>query len=46
MDVTQFFPVMLAGFAAAVGFTPITKRLAFQWGVLAQPSAIQPRFAP
>jgi len=39
MDVTQFFPVMLAGFAAAVGFTPITKRLAVQWGVLAQPSA-------
>jgi UDP-GlcNAc:undecaprenyl-phosphate GlcNAc-1-phosphate transferase len=39
MDMTQFFPVMLAGFAAAVGFTPITRRLAFQWGVLAQPSA-------
>lgn len=39
MDITQFFPVMLAGFAAAVGFTPITRRLAFQWGVLAQPSA-------
>lgn len=38
MDITQFFPVMLAGFAAAVGFTPITRRLAFQWGVLAQPS--------
>src|SRR5690606_35326939 len=39
MDMTQYFPVMLAGFAAAVGFTPITKRLAFQLGVLDQPSA-------
>lgn len=39
MDMTQYFPVMLAGFAAAVGFTPITRRLAFQLGVLDQPSA-------
>lgn len=39
MDMTQFFPVMLAGFAAAVGFTPITRRLAVVLGVLAQPSA-------
>lgn len=39
MDMTQFFPVMLAGFAAAVGFTPITKRLAVVLGVLDQPSA-------
>ncbi|MCC6799903.1 MAG: undecaprenyl/decaprenyl-phosphate alpha-N-acetylglucosaminyl 1-phosphate transferase [Anaerolineae bacterium] len=30
---------MLAGFAAAVGFTPITKRLAVVLGVLDQPSA-------
>ncbi len=34
----DFFPVMVAGFAAAVGFTPITKRLAFHYGVLDQPS--------
>lgn len=36
---TDFFPVMVAGFAAAVGFTPITRRLAFHFGVLDQPSA-------
>lgn len=36
---TQFFPVMIAGFAAAVGFTPITKRLAVYFGVLDQPSS-------
>lgn len=36
---TQFFPVMIAGFAAAVGFTPITRRLAFRLGVLDQPSS-------
>jgi UDP-GlcNAc:undecaprenyl-phosphate GlcNAc-1-phosphate transferase len=35
---TQFLPVMIAGFAAAVGFTPITKRLAIRLGVLDQPS--------
>ncbi|MBN2304475.1 MAG: undecaprenyl/decaprenyl-phosphate alpha-N-acetylglucosaminyl 1-phosphate transferase [Anaerolineae bacterium] len=35
---TEFFPVMAAGFAAAVGFTPITKRLAFYFGVLDIPS--------
>lgn len=35
---TEFFPVMIAGFAAVVGFTPITKRLAFRLGVLDQPS--------
>ena len=34
----QFFPIMLAGFAATVGFTPITRWLAFQIGVLDQPS--------
>lgn len=39
MDIAQFFPVMLAGFAAAVGFTPITRRLAVVLGVLDQPSA-------
>lgn len=38
MHMTEFFPVMIAGFAAAVGFTPITRRLAFHWGVLDQPS--------
>ena len=36
---TQFFPVMIAGFAAAVGFTPITKRIAIYLGVLDQPSS-------
>lgn len=35
---TDFFPVMIAGFAAAVGFTPLTRRLAFHYGVLDQPS--------
>lgn len=35
----QFVPVMIAGFAAAVGFTPITKRLAFHLGVLDLPSS-------
>jgi UDP-GlcNAc:undecaprenyl-phosphate GlcNAc-1-phosphate transferase len=39
MDMTDFFPVMFAGFAAAVGFTPITKRLAVHLGVLDQPSS-------
>ena len=39
MDMTEFFPVMVAGFAAAVGFTPITRRLAFHFGVLDQPGA-------
>jgi UDP-GlcNAc:undecaprenyl-phosphate GlcNAc-1-phosphate transferase len=39
MEMTQFFPVMIAGFAAAVGFTPITKRIAVYLGVLDQPSS-------
>lgn len=39
MDMTQFLPVMIAGFAAAVGFTPITKRIAVHFGVLDQPSS-------
>ncbi len=39
MEMTEFFPVMIAGFAAAVGFTPITKRLAVRFGVLDQPSS-------
>jgi len=39
MSMTEFFPVMIAGFAAAVGFTPITRRLAFYFGVLDQPSS-------
>lgn len=30
---------MIAGFAAAVGFTPVTRHLAFRLGVLAQPSS-------
>lgn len=34
---SEFFPVMIAGFAAAVGFTPLTRRLAFHLGVLDQP---------
>lgn len=38
MEMSEFFPVMFAGFAAAVGFTPITKRLAVRFGVLDQPS--------
>jgi UDP-GlcNAc:undecaprenyl-phosphate GlcNAc-1-phosphate transferase len=38
MDMADFFPVMIAGFAAVVGFTPITRRLAFHFGVLDQPS--------
>jgi UDP-GlcNAc:undecaprenyl-phosphate GlcNAc-1-phosphate transferase len=38
MEMTSFFPVMLAGFAAVVGFTPITKRIAIYLGVLDQPS--------
>lgn len=46
MDIAQFFPVMLAGFAAAVGFTPITKRLAVVLGVLDQPSARKVHQAP
>jgi UDP-GlcNAc:undecaprenyl-phosphate GlcNAc-1-phosphate transferase len=42
----QFFPVMIAGFAAAVGFTPITKRLAVYLGVLDQPSNRKVHTAP
>jgi UDP-GlcNAc:undecaprenyl-phosphate GlcNAc-1-phosphate transferase len=43
---TQFFPVMIAGFAAAVGFTPLTKRLAVRLGVLDQPSSRKVHKAP
>lgn len=39
MEMSQFFPVMIAGFAAAVGFTPVTRRMAFYLGVLDQPSS-------
>jgi UDP-GlcNAc:undecaprenyl-phosphate GlcNAc-1-phosphate transferase len=39
MEMTQFVPVMIAGFAAALGFTPITRRIAFHFGVLDQPSS-------
>jgi UDP-GlcNAc:undecaprenyl-phosphate GlcNAc-1-phosphate transferase len=39
MNMSDFFPAMIAGFAAVIGFTPITKRLAIQWGVLDQPSS-------
>jgi UDP-GlcNAc:undecaprenyl-phosphate/decaprenyl-phosphate GlcNAc-1-phosphate transferase len=46
MEMTQFLPVMIAGFAAAVGFTPITRRLAFHFGVLDQPSVRKVHQAP
>lgn len=46
MNVMSFFPVMLAGFVAAVGFTPITRRLAFRLGVLDQPSSRKVHKAP
>lgn len=39
MNMTQFLPLMIAGFAAAVGFTPVTRFMAFRFGVLAQPSS-------
>jgi UDP-GlcNAc:undecaprenyl-phosphate GlcNAc-1-phosphate transferase len=39
MEMTQFLPVMVAGFAAAVGFTPITRRIAFHFGMLDHPSS-------
>jgi UDP-GlcNAc:undecaprenyl-phosphate GlcNAc-1-phosphate transferase len=39
MEMFHFFPVMIAGFAAVVGFTPITKRIAIHLGVLDQPSS-------
>lgn len=39
MDMTQYLPVIIAGFAAAVGFTPVTRLLAFRLGVLDQPSS-------
>lgn len=39
MNMTDFFPVMIAGFAAAAGFTPLTRRLAFRLGVLDRPSS-------
>lgn len=35
----QFMPVLAIGFAAAYGFTPITKRLALYWNIVDQPSA-------
>lgn len=38
MEMASFFPVMIAGFAAVVGFTPITKRIAIHLGVMDQPS--------
>jgi UDP-GlcNAc:undecaprenyl-phosphate GlcNAc-1-phosphate transferase len=37
---------MIAGFAAAVGFTPLTRRLAFRIGVLDQPSQRKVHKAP
>ena len=46
MNMTEFFPVIVAGFAAAVGFTPITKRLAIHLGVLDQPSNRKVHKAP
>lgn len=46
MEMSQFFPVMIAGFAAAVGFTPITRRLAFYLGVLDQPSSRKVHSSP
>jgi UDP-GlcNAc:undecaprenyl-phosphate GlcNAc-1-phosphate transferase len=39
MEMTQFLPVMVAGFAAAVGFTPITRRIAFHFDFLDHPSS-------
>ena len=46
MQITEFIPVMVAGFAAAVGFTPLTRRLAFHFGVLDQPSRRKVHQAP
>lgn len=39
MDATlQFIPIMVVGFAAALGLTPITRQIALRLGVLASPS--------
>lgn len=46
MDITSYFPVMVAGFAAALGLTPLTRRLAFRLGVLDQPSSRKVHKAP
>ena len=46
MEMSQYFPVMFAGFAAAVGFTPISRRLAFRYHVLDQPSGRKVHQAP
>lgn len=35
----QFVPIMIVSFAAALGLTPITRRLARRFGVMDQPSA-------
>lgn len=43
---TDYFPVMIAGFAAVIGITPITRRLAFHFGVLDQPSSRKVHQAP
>jgi UDP-GlcNAc:undecaprenyl-phosphate GlcNAc-1-phosphate transferase len=34
----QFLPIMAVGFAAAYGFTPITKQLAVHWNIVDQPN--------
>lgn len=34
----QFMPILVAGFFAAYGLTPVTRRLALHWNVVDQPS--------
>ena len=38
MDAMQFIPILLVGFAASLGFTPVSRRIAMRLGVVDKPN--------
>src|SRR4051794_10260338 len=38
MDAMQFVPILLVGFAASLGFTPVSRRIAMRLGVVDKPN--------
>lgn len=38
MDALQFVPILLVGFAASLGFTPVSRRIAMRLGVVDKPN--------
>ncbi len=38
MDAMQFIPILLVGFAASLGFTPVSRRIAIRLGVVDKPN--------